>query len=79
MSNEELPDGNSVVFTVINSTVEATDIPMAVLAGGTTSMYIVSVVNVSTNSFDIMVKNESGGSLSEELVLNFAIIKGVTN
>ena len=68
-----------VTFTVNNSTVAATDTVIVNLAsGGTTNTYITGVHTVAAGSFDIIIGNMSTASRSEALVLNYAVIKGVS-
>jgi hypothetical protein len=69
----------SVSFIVNNTTVDATDVPVVAISGGTTFNYLISVNEVGTDYFRITVRNVSGASRSEELVINFAIIKAVAN
>jgi hypothetical protein len=60
--------------------VAATDVPIVVIASGaTTNTYNVGVDAVSAGSFIIKVRNESGTSQSEALVLNYNISKGSNN
>jgi hypothetical protein len=74
-----LAAATEVTFTVNNSTVAATDTVIVNLAsGGTTNTYIVGVHAVAAGSFNIIIGNMSATSRSEALVLNFAIIKGVS-
>ena len=56
----------------------STDVAVVLLAGGAANSanYGISV-NMGSGSFGVTVRNLSGGSLSEALVLNFVIIKGV--
>jgi hypothetical protein len=77
--NAALAAATEVTFTVDNSTVAATDTVIVNLAsGGTTNTYIVGVHAVAAGSFNIIIGNMSATSRSEVLVLNFAIIKGVS-
>lgn len=77
--NAALAAAVEVTFTVNNSTVAATDTVIVNLAsGGTTNTYIVGVHAVAASSFDIIIGNMSATSRSEALVLNFAVIKGVS-
>jgi hypothetical protein len=76
--NAALAAATEVSFTVTNSAVAATDVVAASIAsGGTASAYAVGVTATSAGSFVITITNLSGGSLSEALVLNFAVIKAV--
>ena len=78
MNNAALGAAAEAVFTVTNTVVAATDVPVvAIASGGTSGAYVVSVAAVAAGSFDIVVSNVSAGSLSEAIVLNFAILKAV--
>jgi hypothetical protein len=81
MNNAALGAGAEVLFSVTNSTVSATDVILANHGGGAANNdnYRVVVVNPAAGSFRLSVRNVSGGSLSEALVINFAIIKAVTS
>lgn len=77
-ANSSMNAGDDVVFTVTNSAVAATDAVIVNHAsGGTAGAYIVSIAAVAAGSFKVMVSNASAGPLSEALVINFAVIKGV--
>ena len=72
-----LAAGVEVTFTVTNSTVGAADV--VVLnhgSAGTAGSYLVGISAVASGSFKATVSNVSGGSLSEAIVLNFAVIGG---
>lgn len=78
LNNAALADATNVKFTVTNSAVAATDVVVAVHAsGGTAGVYQVWIGAVAAGSFDISVRNVSGGPLSEAIVVNFAVIKAV--
>jgi hypothetical protein len=80
MNNAALADATSVSFTVTNSLVASTDFPLAIhSSGGTAGAYDVRTNSVGTGSFKITVRNESGGSLSEAIVLTVFLFKGVTS
>lgn len=77
MNGAALAAGAEVKFTVTNSAVAATDVVIVNHAsGGTAGSYLVGIAAVAAGSFDIVVSNVSG-SLSEAIVLNFAVIKAV--
>lgn len=64
-----------VTFTVTNSTVTAGDVVVVNIASvGTSGSYLTGVSAVAAGSFDITLANVSAGSLSEAVVLNFAVI-----
>ncbi len=68
-----------VEFTVTSSAVAATDTINLNLASGaaTSTAYRYWVSAVAAGSFKVCVENRSAGSLSEALVLNFAVVKAV--
>jgi hypothetical protein len=77
-SNAALAAGASVIFQLNNSLIATTDLAIVnVLGGG--GNYLSQVVNVAAigGSFAIRLTNLSAGSLSEAVVINFVIIKGV--
>ena len=80
MNNAALAAAAVVEFTVTSSAVAATDTVNLNLASGaaTSTAYRYWVSAVAAGSFKITVENRSGGSLSEELVLNFAVLKAVS-
>ncbi len=78
MNNAALLSGVTVGFTVNNSTVGSTDVVIVSIASGATAnSYRVEVDAVVSQSFHVSLTNYSGGSLSEAVVLNFAVIKWV--
>lgn len=80
MNNAALAAAAEVTFTVTNSTVEATDCVVINHANtGTAGAYVVSANSIAAGSFAITVSNVSAGSLSEAIVLNFIVIKGVSS
>lgn len=80
MHNAALAASTSVGFTVTNSAVATTDVIIVNIdSGATVDSYITQVDTVSAGSFRIQLRNISAGSLSEAVVLNFAVIKAVTS
>lgn len=78
MNGAALNAGVEVAFTVNNSLVAATDIPVVCIkSGATAASYLVCVDAVAAGSFSVCLSNASAGNLSEAVVLSFAIIKGV--
>lgn len=78
MNNASLGATTSVSFTVTNSAVATTDVVIVNIdASATANSYHVGVDAVGAGSFVIHVRNVTAGALSEALVLNFAVIKGV--
>jgi len=78
--NASLADDTVVSFTVNNTQVAANDvIILSIKSGATAGAYTYQVSAVASNSFNISIKNTSGGSLGEAIVFNFAVIKAVTS
>lgn len=81
MNSAALASNAQVGFTLTNSVIESTDVLVCHMQGGnaTGGTYQVWVDGVGTGVAAIYVKNISGGSLSEAVILQFAIIKGSTS
>jgi hypothetical protein len=80
MHNDTLSDDATAAFTLTNSTIAATDVVIVNVASvGTAGAYQVTVGAVAAGSCSISVLNVSGGSLSEAIKLNFAVIKAVAS
>lgn len=70
--------GTAVSFTFTNSTIAATDtIDVKLASGGTAASYAFYVDAIAAGSCVITIRNYTAGNLSETLVLNFNVIKGV--
>ena len=75
MNNAALAGATNVTFTLNNSLISANDIVILnIAAGATAGSYNCWVSGLSVGSVSITVRNISGGSLSEAVVLNFALI-----
>jgi len=80
MSSAALAAASIVSFTVTNSSVAATDCIFTQHdSGGTLGAYTVTANSSAAGSFNISVRNNTTGSLSEAIVIRFAVIKAVTN
>lgn len=78
MNGAALAAAAEVSFVVTNNTVASTDVVVAnVQSVGTAGAYFVTVGAVSNGSFALTVGNASAGSLSQAIVLNFAVLKAV--
>ena len=74
--NAALASATSVGFTVNNAHVDADDCVVACLASGNTATsYNLDVDAVANGSFKLHLRNISGGSLGEAIVINFSVIK----
>lgn len=77
-NNASLGAGLVASFTVTNSAVSPTDLPVVVIrSGATVGAYTTQVSAVGVGSFQISVRNETAGALGEAIVLMFALVKGV--
>lgn len=79
MSNAALAAGASVIFYLHNTTIGPSDIVVVkglYIGGVNPQSYQVDTLITQQNDATIMVKNISGSSLSESVVLNFVVIKG---
>ena len=76
MNNASLNGTTNVAFTMTNNKVSAKDVVVVNVAGGvaSNSTYNCWVSGHAAGTCDIVLRNISGGSLSEAVVLNFAII-----
>ena len=76
MNNAALGATTNVVFTLNNSTISAKDVVLVNVAGGTASneTYNCWVSGHGAGSCSIVLRNISAGSLSEAVVINFAVI-----
>ena len=75
MNNASLAGTTNVTFTLNNSLISANDIVILnIAAGATAGSYNCWVSGLSAGAVTITVRNISGGSLSEAVVINFALI-----
>ena len=80
MNNAALADAAEVTFQVNNDRVAATDVVVVNHgSGGTAGAYWLVVSTVAAGSFKVTVGNLSGGSLSQAIVVNYALIKGASS
>jgi hypothetical protein len=80
MNGAALAAAAEVSFVVNNNTVASTDVVIVnIQSVGTAGAYLISVGAVGNGSFSITLSNASGGSLSQAVVLNFIVLKGVAN
>lgn len=75
MNGAALAGTTNVTFTLNNSLISANDIVVLNIASGATAgSYNCWVSGLSAGAVSITVRNISGGSLSEAVVINFALI-----
>jgi hypothetical protein len=79
MNNAALASGATALFTLNNSVISANDVVVvSVSGGGTAGAYWPFVSSQTTGAAVIGVYNNSGGSLGEAVIVNFAIIHGAS-
>ncbi len=80
MNNAALASTAIVSFTLTNSSIAALDTVIANIASAASAdSYNIDVTAVAAGSCRIQIRNISGGSLSEALVINFNVIKGASS
>lgn len=76
--NAALNAATIVSFTVNNSHVTATDlVAIEHDSGGTLGSYTVCANSVAAGSFQVTIRNNTAGNLSEALALRFVVIRAV--
>lgn len=77
MQNTALGGDTSVSFTLTNSTISARDLLLLNIVGGVATPGTYNLdANCTTGSATVTVRNVTGGSLSEAIVLRYAVIRG---
>jgi hypothetical protein len=77
---DALNTGIEVTFVVTNTSISINDcVVVNHASGGTLGAYGVFANTILSSACSITITNLSGGSLSEALTLNFAVIKGVAS
>lgn len=80
MNNAALNAGVEVSFTLTNSAIAANDVVVvSIKSGATAAAYLAGVGATAAGSCSITLSNVSAGNLSEAVVLNFVVIKGVNS
>ena len=75
MNGAALASATNVTFTLNNSLISTNDVLILnVGSGATAGAYNCWVSGLSAGSASITLRNISGGSLSEDVVLNFAVV-----
>lgn len=76
MNNASLATATNATFTLNNSLISANDTVVLTISGGqaTAGSYNVFANSLSAGSVSITLRNISGGTLSEAVVINFALI-----
>jgi hypothetical protein len=75
MNGAALAAATTVTFTLTNSTIAATDLlVLNHVSGGTAGSYLLNA-QAAAGSVSINVRNITAGSLSEAIVIGFAVVK----
>jgi len=76
MNNASLATATNATFTLNNSFISANDTVILTISGGqaTAGSYNVFANSLGTGTVSITLRNISGGTLSEAVVINFAIV-----
>jgi hypothetical protein len=75
MNGAALAGNTAVSFTLNNSLISTNDVLIVnVSAGGTAGAYTTYISSMTSGSAVVTLRNLTGGSLSEAVVLNYAII-----
>lgn len=78
MNSAALAANTTVSFTLTNTTIAATDLlVLNHVSGGTAGSYLLNA-QCAAGSASINVRNITSGSLSEAIVIGFAVVKAVT-
>jgi hypothetical protein len=79
MNNAALAGNTAVSFTLNNSLLSANDTVIVCISGGaTTGAYTSYVTSLTTGSAILTLRNLTGTSYSEAVILNYAIIHGAS-
>ena len=77
MNNAALAGNTAITFTLTNSLISANDVIITnVSGGGTAGAYTTYVSSMSAGSAVMTLRNLTSGSLSEAVIINYAIIHG---
>lgn len=78
MNNASLNTATNATFTLNNNLISASDTVILTISGGqaTPGSYNVFANALATGSVSITLRNISGGTLSEGVIVNFCIIHG---
>lgn len=76
LNDAALAGTTNVTFTLTNALISTKDVLILNVYGGTSGSYNVWVSGLAAGSATITVRNITGGSLSEAININFAIIHG---
>lgn len=76
MNNAALAGNTTIGFTLNNSTMGPNDVLVASINANSPNAALYFVKGIASTAATILVTNTSGGSLSDAVIINFAVIKG---
>ena len=77
MNGAALAGNTAITFTLTNNLISANDVVILNISGGATAAaYTTYVTSMTTGSAVLTLRNLTAGSLSEAVIINFAIIHG---
>lgn len=77
MNNAALAGGAAATFTLTNNLISSNDtIIVNVSGGGTAGAYTTYISSMTTGSAVITLRNMTGGSLSEAVIINYSVVHG---
>jgi len=78
MNNASLATATNATFTLNNSLISANDTVILTISGGqaTAGSYNAFANSLATGSVSITLRNISGGTLSEAVIINFCVLHG---
>jgi len=79
LNNEALAGNTAVSFTLNNSAVSSNDTIIVCISGGATAAaYTTYISSLASGSAIVTLRNLTGGSLGEAVILNYAVIHGAS-
>jgi hypothetical protein len=79
LNNEALAGNTAVSFTLNNTSISSNDTIIVCISGGATAAaYTTYVSSLAAGSAVVTLRNLTGGSLGEAVIINFAIIHGAS-
>lgn len=79
LNNEALAGNTAVSFTLNNTSISSNDTIIVCISGGATAAaYTTYISSLAAGSAVITLRNLTGGSLGEAVIINYAIIHGAS-
>jgi hypothetical protein len=79
LNNEALAGNTAVSFTLNNTSISTNDTIIVCISGGATAAaYTTYISSLASGSAVVTLRNLTGGSLGEAVILNYAVIHGAS-